>query len=227
MSVPIIVFYHCLFRINNVPLLSAKPIIKEQMQAMNSSGLADAASEIYIGINGDPNVDKNLLSIFPAKASITTHGLQCRSELRTLLMIERWCKTNPHEAYICSFHSKGATHPPNSAYGNGISTPWRNRMMNHLITNWRRCVMDLREHDAVGCHWLTGQGWDHSQHYFAGTFWWCRASFFRTIPSITTRARIKEFGPDDVGSRYEAEVHLGNGPRLPKVKNYYSGPIGT
>jgi len=223
----IIVFYHCLFRINNVPLLSAKSIIAEQMQALNSSGLAAAASEIYIGINGDPGVDANTLVMFPKKSVVKIHGRDCRTELRTMLLIEDWCATHKEDAAIFYFHSKGATHPPDSHYGNGMCRPWRDRMMTHCVQNWRRCVLDLREYDAVGCHWLTGQGWDHSQHYFAGTFWWCRASFFRTIPSIKTRQRIKDSGLDAPDSRFEAEVHLGNGPRLPKVKSYYDGGIGT
>lgn len=227
MTTDIIIFYHCLFRINNVPIPSAKPIIQEQMTALWNSGLGGVASEIHIGINGDKNVELKNSSMFPAKASINFHGSQCRNELRTLVMIEQWCAIHPQEAYILYFHSKGATHAPGSDYGRNMATPWRKRMMQHCILEWRRCVLDLQTHEAVGCHWLTGQGWDKSQHYFAGTFWWCRASFFRTIPSVMTRQRIKDSGIDAIESRFEAEVHLGNGPRLPFIKNYYAGGIGT
>ena len=101
-------------------------------------------------------------------------------------------------------------------------------MMLHCVTEWRRCALDLHSgFDCCGAHWLSGQGWDKSQHYYAGTFWWCKASFFRTIPSVMTRQRIKDSGIDSIESRYEAEVVLGNGPRLPLVKNYYDGGIGT
>ena len=210
-----------------MPLFSAKPIIREQMLEFVDSGLAGEASEIHVGINGDPNVDANWLPVFPVKSKITFHGANCRTELRTLLLIEQWCKSNDKEAFLFYFHSKGATHAPGSAYRKGMADPWRNRMMQHCVTDWRKCVKDLIFNDAVGCHWLTGQGHDHSQHFFAGSFWWCRASFFRTIPSVTTRQRIKDSGIDALESRFESEVHLGNGPKLPKVKNLYSGGIGT
>jgi len=202
-------------------------IVREQMDALKSSGLEKAASEIYIGVNGNNVGTLDSIGLFPDKAQIVYHGPQCRNELRTLLLIEDWCQRNQREAHILSFHSKGATHHADSEYAKTMSTPWRNRMMQHCIENWRRCIIDLFSHDAVGAHWLTGQGWDRSQHYFAGTFWWCRASFFRTIPSVMTRQRIKDSGLDSPDSRFEAEVVLGNGPRLPKVKNYYAGGIGT
>jgi hypothetical protein len=224
MKVPIIIFYHCVFRTEKGPLPSAMDIIQEQMAALESSGLAHAAKEIHIGINGHNAAGA---TCFPSKAKVVYHGPKCRTELRTLLMIEDWCKNNSGEAFILYFHAKGSSHHHESSYAQTMSTPWRTRMMQHCIENWRRCIIDLFSHDAVGAHWLTGQGWDHSQHYFAGTFWWCRASFFRTIPSVMTRQRIKDSGLDSPDSRFEAEVVLGNGPRLPKVKNYYAGGIGT
>jgi len=223
----IVVFYHCVFSINGTHLIASRPIVHEQMKALKDSGLEDAASEIHIGINGDVSSNIYANGLLPKKATVVYHGNQCRNELRTLLMIEEWCNRNKDEAYILYFHAKGATHHPNSQYAIQMSTPWRNRMMFHCIQDWRRCVLDLRTHDTAGCHWLTGQGWDHSQHYYAGSFWWCKASFFRTIPSVMTRQRIKDSGIDSIDSRYESEVHLGNGPKLPVAKNYYSGGIGT
>ncbi len=100
-------------------------------------------------------------------------------------------------------------------------------MAHECIEKWRFCVKHLETHEACGAHWLEGQGWDKSQFYFAGTFYWVRASFFRTIPSIMTRQRIKDSGIDSIESRYEAEIVLGNGPKLPSVKNLYAGAIGT
>lgn len=224
--IPIVIFYHCVFRIREQWLPDAIPIVREQMRALKDSGLEDAASEIYIGVNGDvPTFDEGRL--FPEKSRVMYHGLQCRNELRTLLLMEDWCRSRKGEAHVLYFHSKGATHALDSDYAISMATPWRRRMMKHCVGQWRMCVAHLQKYEAVGCHWLTGQGHDHSQHYFAGTFYWVRSSFFRTIPSITTRARIKTSGLDSAESRYEAEVHLGNGPRLPTVKNYYAGSIGT
>ena len=225
--IPIIVFYHCLFRIGVEILPSAQRIVFDQMRVLKSSGLLDACDEFRVGVNGGPESEPLVEALIPKKAIVTYHGLQCRNELRTLLMIEDWCNNFKPEAYILSFHSKGASHAPDSEYGNNMSKPWRTRMMKECVEKWRFCVRDLETHEAGGCHWLTGQGWDHSQHYFAGTFFWVRSSFFRTIPSVMTRQRIKDSGVDSIESRYEVEVHLGNGPRLPIVSNRYAGPITT
>lgn len=222
--IPIVIFYHCVFRIDGQILPAALQIIPEQMEALKTSGLEDVASEIHIGVNDKSAIEEIK---FPPKAKVTYHGQQCRNELRTLLLMEDWCRSRKGEAHVLYFHAKGATHSPYSPYAQTMATPWRERMMKHCIGQWRMCVAHLKKYEAVGCHWLTGQGHDHSQHYFAGTFYWVRSSFFRTIPSITTRARIKTSGLDSEDSRFEAEVHLGNGPRLPTVKNYYAGSIGT
>jgi len=123
---PVIIFYHCCFRIGETPLPSARPIVHEQMKLLKESGLEDAASEIYIGINGDKSSEVHANGLLPKKATIVYHGAQCRNELRTLLMVEDWCRINKHEANILYFHAKGCTHAPDSSYGNNMSTPWRN-----------------------------------------------------------------------------------------------------
>ena len=228
--IPIVIFYHCLFFRGYSPpefLPDAALVIDEQMRALKDSGLEDAASEIYIGVNGGAESKPAAAVVFPEKSKVTYHGLQCRNELRTLLLMEDYCRSRKGEAHVLYFHAKGATHAADSDYAIRMATPWRRRMMKHCIGQWRMCVAHLQKYEAVGCHWLTGQGHDHSQHYFAGTFYWVRSSFFRTIPSLMTRARIKTSGLDSLESRFEAEVHLGNGPRLPRVKNYYAGSIGT
>lgn len=224
---PIIVFYHCCFRIGDKLLPASRPIVYEQMQALKHSGLEDAASEIYIGINGCDSSKAHAVGLLPEKAKVVYHGPLCRNELRTLLLMQEWCQTHEGEAYLLYFHSKGCTHDSKSPYAVTMSTPWRKRMMLHCVDDWRRCVLDLRTHEAVGAHWLTEQGSDKSQFYFAGTMYWVRASFLRTVPLVTTRQRIKDSGIDSIDSRFEAEVILSIGTKLPKVKNYYNGPIGT
>jgi hypothetical protein len=223
----IVVFYHCLFCIGTEPLWSAVKVVHEQMKLLKDSGLEDAASEIFIGINGGKESEVYAKQFLPKKATVVYHGLQCRNENRTLLMMQDWCRSHSFEAACLYFHSKGATHPIDSDYEKNMSTPWRNRMMETCVKNWRRCVLDLNIYDAVGAHWLTEQGWDKSQFFFAGTCYWVRASFLRTVPRVTERQRIKDSGIDSIESRFEAEVILSIGKHLPFVKNLYAGPIGT
>lgn len=224
----IVLFYHCLFGIGGQPIWSAVKVVHEQMKALKESGLEDAASEIYIGVNGTEATDSVYVKQhFPAKAQVLYHGHACRNENRTVIKMQEWCKETTEEAACLYFHAKGATHAIGSDYEKNMSTPWRNRMMLHCVENWRKCVLDLNIYDSVGAHWLSGQGWDKSQHYFAGTCYWVRASFFRTIPCLITRQRIKDSGIDSPESRFEAEVVLSIGKHLPFVKNLYAGPIGT
>lgn len=215
---PIAVFYHCLFGIGEPwkELPASAAIVDEQMRALRDSGLLDSTSELVVGINGGKESEDLCDAFLPEKAKRVFHGLQSRSENRTILLMEEFAKTHP-SWYLLYHHAKSSTHHPDSAYGI-YATKWRRCMQRHCVLNWRRAVSTLdRGFEACGCHWLTGMGHDHSQHYFAGTFYWVTSDFFATIPSMTTRERLKISGIDSLESRYEAEVHLGNGPRLPRV----------
>jgi hypothetical protein len=217
----IIVVYHCLFFMGEPPELlpQSLDIVEEQMRLMKESGLEDAADEIHIGVNGGEE-SKDFRSLLPQKANVVYHGLQCRNELRTILMIENLAKENPN-CVLNYWHSKGVSHPPDSPYGINVSRPWRKVMEHYLIRHWKHCVAELENgYEVVGVRWLTGMGWDKSQHYFAGTFWWARSNFLATLPSVTVRQRIKDSGIDSIESRYEAEITLGNGPRLPRQFSY-------
>jgi hypothetical protein len=159
----------------------------------------------------------------PEKAKLVMHGPDSFAENLTIVEIEKWVPTHP-DWLVLYFHAKGCSHPEGSAYAENTSKPWRRAMMHHLVTNWRQCVADLEAGaEAVGCNWLTGMGWDKSQNIFGGNFWWSRASYLATLPTIYARERIKMDGIGAASSRYEAEVWIGNGKRLPIVKVYHPG----
>lgn len=224
--IPIVVFYHSYLFTGDPPdlLPSAYAVVEDQMTRLEKSGLAAAASRIICGVNGGQESLDIAKFLLPRRAQIVLHGLQSKCENPTLVLLENYLKENPGEAHILYFHAKGSSHDLSSDYGK-MDGRWRNCLMRTCVENWRQCVADLATHEAVGAHWLTGQGWDHSQHYFAGTFWWARASYLRTLPSIFLRERIKTSGIGSSESRYEAEVWLGNGPRLPVVKDYANHAI--
>lgn len=219
---PIAIFYHCLFYLGDPPELMplALQVVKRQMDAGLNSGLIPAASEFIVGINGGVE-SRELSNLFiPAKAKRVMHGLQSKAENLTIVEIEKWAKDHPGWN-VLYFHSKGATHteePPD-----GLRAKWRNCMMRNLIDQWKRCVLDLDSgFDSVGCHWMPGMV-NGTQNIWAGNFWWARSEFLSTLPSIYERDRIKVSGIDALESRYEAEVWIGNGPRLPVVKDYHPG----
>lgn len=215
---PIIIFFHCLFTLENQVLNNAIEIVSEQMHALRSSGLEGAASEIHIGMNAGSE-GAAFSELFPMKSKFVYHGTQCRNEVRTILMIEERMRTLNEESFCLYFHAKGCTHPS----GDPLRTAWRNCSMKHLIENWRQCVSDLEKHDAVGTHWMKPPATPPGQFIFAGSMWWCRSSFLKTLPSIMERDRIKVSGVDALESRFEAEIILGNGPKLPRVKDYCPG----
>ena len=223
MPVPIIIFHHGLFTLGDPPeiLTPAISIAYEQMIVFKDSGLLDAASELHVGINGSrEDSEVYVKSIMPDNAQVVYHGAGCRTELRTILMIEKRVKSLKEEAHILYVHQKGSTHPPDDP----LRTDWRECFMLHLVFNWRVCVFDLQNGcEAVGCHWMTPPQTPPTQYIFAGNMWWARASFLATLPSVMERSRIKESGIDSLESRYEAEVYLCNGPRLPVVKDYCPG----
>ena len=226
MPVRIVIFYHCYLFGGDPPALlpNAYAVVSDQMKRLQVSGLADAADEIICGINGGDESRNVAALIMPAKAQFVMHGLDCKNENLSLVMMENWLKAHPEEAHVLYFHAKSSSHDLTSDYGR-FDWAWQNCLMTHCVDAWRRCVQDLAVFEAVGCHWMTGMA-DGTQHYFAGTFFWARASYLRTLPSIYQRERIKLSGIGSPESRYEAEVWIGNGPRLPSIRDYHPGPIG-
>lgn len=218
---PIAIFYHCLFYMGEPPelLTNACDIVRGQMNALRETGLLDAASEMVVGINGGKESDEMANLLLPDKARRVLHGLQCRNECRTILALEQWVQEH-RDWYVLYFHAKGATHDPLDGY----SFSWRSCMMKGVVKNWRTCIADLDAGcDAVGSHWMVHPATPVGHNIFAGNFFWVKASFVLTLPSIMERDRIKVSGIDSIESRYEPEVWIGNGPQVPIVKDYH-GP---
>jgi len=216
---PIAVFYHCLFYggspIDYLPC--AIYIVREQMDDLRHSGLLEAASFMCVGVNGGRESEGWAKRVLPAKAQVVFHGTDYHNELGTIRLIEQWLPDHPGW-HVLYFHAKGATH----ATANPLRTNWRRCMMRNLVLQWRRCVADLESgQEAVGCHWMTGEKTPPGQSIFAGNFWWAESDYMRTLPSVMIRDRIKVSGVKSIESRYESEVWLCNGPRLPKVRDYH------
>lgn len=220
---PIAIFYHCLLFRGDPPDLApvAFQIVNEQMRLLEQSGILGAASEMTVGINGGEESVAVAKLLVPHKARFVMHGLGSKSENLTIVELEKWLPGHENW-YVLYFHAKGCTH--GAAETLASRTLWRRCMERHLIGNWRQCVADLDlGFEAVGCHWMAPPATPPTQYIFAGNFWFAKASFLRTLPSIMERARIKQSGIGALESRYESEVWIGNGPRPPRVRDYH-GP---
>ncbi len=216
----IAIVYHCLLYWKEPPVIldSAFPIIQEQMEAMKGSGLLDAADQFFVGINGGGESEELATVLFPSKAKRVMHGLQCHSENRTIDFMHQWCRSNPGFA-VLYLHAKGSTHQTDSEYGR-MAANWRRAMMDDTVTKWRQNVKDLESGiESIGSHFMKGMA-DGTQNLWAGNFFWVTSDYVTTLPRIFERDRIKVSGIDALISRYEAEVWIGNGPRLPIVKEH-------
>lgn len=216
----IAIWYHSLLFYGTPPELSpvAFTIVCDQMAQLETSGLLNATDELNVGVNGGEESREFARIALPEKARVNYNGLDCRNENKTLVLMEKWVKSHT-DWYVLWIHAKGCTHP----HADPMRTKWRECMMRNLVTNWRRCVSDLDYgYESVGCHWMTGKDTPPGQSIWAGNFFWAKASFLATLPSIMERDRIKESGLGSLESRYEAEVWIGNGPRLPRIKDYHA-----
>jgi hypothetical protein len=210
---PLAIFYHTILSEGSVPIDTefACSIMAEQMAALKNSGLLDAASEFYIGINGDES-DAQVARLFaPAKAKFLVHGRKATSEIPTMFALRSWLPTHA-DHYVLYHHIKGCSHPNEPAYA-----AWRKRMERAVVWGWRNCVADLdRGLDSAGAHWLTPEQFPNlvKSPFWGGTFFWSTAKFLLTLPPLP---------PPTWANRFAAESWIGTGPRRPNVKDYCPG----
>ena len=215
----ICLIYHCLFFVDTPDNLRATAvnIVHEQMDQLRQSGLLDAASEFHVGLNGGLESLIVASVLIPPKAKVVLHGLQCHNENRTILMLEKWLPGH-EDWYVLYFHAKNSSHLTDT----GVGLPWRACMTRHCISNWRTCVAALDQgYDVASAHYMFPPATPPGQHIMAGNFWWAKASFLATLPSIMNRDRIRLSGIDASESRFEAEVWIGNGSRVPRIKDFH------
>jgi hypothetical protein len=209
---PICVFYHCIITggERNIDTDYALNLVASQMSALTKSGLADAASAIYICVNGSESDAMAVASMVPNKAQVIHHGSASRTEIPTLNILRDWVQTHK-DWYVLYHHTKGVS-TPNQADG------WRRRMEGYCVYSWTRCVQSLTEGAEVcGCHWLTPE--QHGKNvigspFYGGNFWWSRGTYLATLPPL----------PEPTwANRYEAEVWIGRGPKRPRVVDFCPG----
>lgn len=220
----IAVFFHSLFCLGDPP--EPQPvgigIIQSQMELLQSSGLLDACDEFYVGVNGGEESQIYADSVIPEKAVKIYHGLQCRNEIRTIMLLQQLMFGRKGWA-VLYFHPKGFSHPLTDE----MSYNWRECMMHHCVRNWEICIDSLRMGaDMAGCHWKTEQV-DGTQNLWGGNCLWSKSEYLSTLPPIENNPRIPLMGGIDAfQSRYEAEVIFGSGRKRPKVVDYHpSGPF--
>lgn len=186
-------------------------LMAEQMSTLESCGLEKCALQIWIGVNGDREDAEIAQMLAPLKSRVVPHGKGTGTEITTMNLIREWVKVSPGW-YVLYFGMKGVSHPENP------NTRWRLNMEQHVLANWRTCVLDLdKGYDTCGCYWLTPE--EHptmiqKYPFYGGTFWWAKSDYLATLPPLP---------PPEFVHRYDAESWIGMGPRRPRAMNYISG----
>jgi hypothetical protein len=170
--------------------------VTEHLKALRKSGLQKNLEGFFIGITSS---DKNRARIerflkaysffFPFTYTIVNHSTT-GWEQTTLDKLYEF--SLDHEGYVLYAHTKGASnsHP--------INHYWRRSMIYFNIKNWKKATEKLKDHQAVGCHWLLPEDLPCNGYYFGGNFWWADFSLIRTL------------GKPLKNSRFDAEIWIGN-----------------
>lgn len=207
---PIAVWHHARVSGEGINTAHAVEILSRQFSDMMAHGLFQSAAVVIVGCSeGDSAiVEANV----PHGTFLIRHPDGIRSELPTLAALRGWLPGNA-DWTVFYHHIKCATR------ADSLCSAWRNCMTRHLVHGWRQCAGLLDGGlDVVGTHWLHPNQHpsmtDRPTPFFAGNFWWAKASFLLELPSIPDKPRP---GSDD---RFMAESWIGLG-RTPKLHDFH------
>lgn len=204
---PLAIWLHVRLSGPKVNTLHAAEILIEQVGAMQSGGLLDAADVAVIGVSDLDYALARKLLLYP-KFQFEVFQAELRGELPTLSRLQKWVQSNGH--YVHYSHLKCATR------ADSLCAAWRRCMTRHTILNWRQCVgyLDAGK-ESVGAHWMLPEESNLVKApYWGGNFWLAKAEFLRTLPPLTNDAVTTDL-------YYLSESWIGLGPRRPRVHDFH------
>ena len=161
-----------------------KEIVQEQFDTLESSGILDVCENVYITFLGKKREDISWLIEKHPKFILFAYDPDLGNYERLCLMsLLEWSQEN--EANVLYIHNKGASRNNTE----NIRT-WRKAMEYFLIENYKTCLEDLKEYDALGCmiknegrrgHNISNEA--HKMH-FSGNFWWSKTEYLKNLPSL-------------------------------------------
>jgi hypothetical protein len=186
----IAVFYHTRLDGGEPPINTdyALELLCEQMNCLYAARLDVAASEIIVGVTASSWAALAARSALSDKAQLIVHPEGSKSELPTLSQLQRWLPGH-EDWYVFYHHAKGVTAPTDEGKKNH-----RRVMTEATVVRWRQCVKDLdRGFDAVGINFVdpvyrqipSNIG---CHRFFAGNFWWAKASHLIKLPKLPSNA---------------------------------------
>lgn len=171
--------------------------VEEHIRALKM-GLYENLGMFFIGIVGSVE-NRNRVKIYLDLTGLKYFiAAEADSGWEQATMIPMWEHARFHNGQFLYAHTKGAYDP------NPVNQRWRRSMTYWCVVRWKDCIERLKDHGAVGNHWiqplLTGMP-EHRQGNFmmAGTMYWVRAELLRTFPAPA------------LTHRHEAEGFIGYG----------------
>ena len=208
----IIVFNHA------TDLHNDTSITLEQAELFEKTGLLDAADDVNMMLHYKEESFKWLEDRWENCENIAYHlfdeWYQPWYEYTSCFHIQELCNASDEEFYILYTHAKGNF---TRTYGN---INWRKYMQYWFVEKWKDCVAKLDEgYDLVGAGFLNNPPYP----YFAGNFFWARASYIRRCQKLIPPNEV-DFKPqfkEQPHLRYDLECWQGSGQ--PKWFDFHPG----
>lgn len=143
--------------------------VAEHMAALQSSGLLDELSGIYLGVVG---TDENRAAAVQAVKDVAPDAqveVEAPFAWEQISLSRLRRIANRTEGYYLYAHTKSAfnTTP--------LNINWRKSMEFYNVIKWRDAIGFLADVSTVGCHWCQDKFW-------GGNYWWAKSSYLRGLP---------------------------------------------
>ena len=205
-------------------------ILKEMLHSINSSGLLEASTNVYIGLLGnsvDRSSAKDVISVYSSKARVIVEADNLYfAEFPTLYMIENYTRHFAHDdTLVLYMHSKGmrnnqAGGGPDSegifsweAYSKQPAHSWRRYMQYFLVEQFAACHVLLREYG----YYTVGVLKQGLPSLYAGNFWWSITSWLKKQFSAYSLKSLEW----NMGTRMKAEGMLMKGVSEDDSNNHH------
>jgi hypothetical protein len=198
-------------------------ITREQAALFENTGLLDAADSVNIFAHYEPENYKWLSDRWSDRTNVNFkyYGMYYQQwfELTTVINLQEYVHSTTEEFYVLYTMHKSASHGP------GGQQNCRHYLQYWNIENWRECVAKLDEgYETCGAGYLTEDDNVPPYNFYAGNFYWAKASYLRRCRRLKTPPE-NNFEPQFVGQqhhRYDAECWNGSGK--PKWYDIHPGP---
>ena len=214
------IYYH-IWAPHDEPLV--RFLIDEQIKRLELHSLTNQAT-LHVSVVGKAakEIGAYVKKIYRANVrQMITH--EDGWELHTLKLLHDDCVLNPDQ-YVMYMHTKGLSHfyssVQNTHWSSNVNT-WRKFMEFVCIDQWRECVNDLSDNDAVGMN-LNKTPFVH----FSGNFWWACGSHIVKLKDPFTDSHLNP-APDRPGvtQRHNAEAWVGSIPGKYKTRLQVPGSM--